>query len=547
MKTRTTLFGIFFILGTTRLLAQTCMGTIETQAMNANSKKAYVSNAGRIFSGPFGYNPGLVQGGLQGQLAPSTIFTNTVWMAGLDPSGNAKISAPTYLTTSDDAAFVGPIVNGVGVCTGWNRHFKVLSSDVNAHLNDFMDNGIIDQPIPQALQTWPAKGNPYFTSRTGVALPNQDLAPFVDRNGDGLYQPNLGDYPVFDIAMPNVIADEIVYSVSNDVGPNQSSDGLGVERHLIVYAFASTTDPVLDHTVFVKHKLIKKTGGNLTGTKIGIWVDFDLGCEEDDYIGSAPAHNTFYVYNGDNNDQLTGCHLPGFGVNPPVQTVTLLDKSLDGFMYYINDGGPRGNPNSPSEYLNFMNSTWRDSQPLSVGGSGYNSGSGVSTRFAFSDLPNDPNGWSMVTGIVPPSDMRAIGVHDIGAFNLNQVFEMNTSYTLHIDRTLSHIDIVPASLGNVNAIQNIYDSQFIQITLSTQEGQEDQIKVYPNPAHDVLIVEGDVVQIELLDIQGRVVLREKANSTKNKLNIEDLLSGCYFIRTLGADDRVSVSKLIVAK
>ncbi len=56
------------------------------------------------------------------------------------------------------------------------------------------DASAANTPIP--ILEWPANGNPFAKGAGGVALVvNHDLAPFVDVNGDGKYNPLLGDYP----------------------------------------------------------------------------------------------------------------------------------------------------------------------------------------------------------------------------------------------------------------------------------------------------------------------------------------------------------------
>ncbi len=57
--------------------------------------------------------------------------------------------------------------------------------------------------------------------------------------------------------------------------------------------------------------------------------------------------------------------------------------------------------------------------------------------------------------------------------------------------------------------------------------QAGQIVVYPNPAHDLLIVQGAETQpLRVFDMQGRVVVTAEGN----ELNVSDLENGTYLLQ-----------------
>ena len=57
--------------------------------------------------------------------------------------------------------------------------------------------------------------------------------------------------------------------------------------------------------------------------------------------------------------------------------------------------------------------------------------------------------------------------------------------------------------------------------------QEGQIAVYPNPTHDLLIVQGAEAQpLRVFDLQGRVV----KEATTNEVNVSDLAEGTYLLQ-----------------
>jgi hypothetical protein len=75
---------------------------------------------------------------------------------------------------------------------------------------------------------------------------------------------------------------------------------------------------------------------------------------------------------------------------------------MSSFTYYNNAAVgdfPPGttDPESAPEYYNYLTGRWRDGSPFEYGGDGYQEGT-YEVKYAFSNPPNDQNGWSMCTG-----------------------------------------------------------------------------------------------------------------------------------------------------
>ena len=67
------------------------------------------------------------------------------------------------------------------------RVFEVSGKAIIEHAEEFEKNGSV--PIPSSeISEWPGQGAPGY--------PNRALAPFYDANGNGVYDPIAGDYPV---------------------------------------------------------------------------------------------------------------------------------------------------------------------------------------------------------------------------------------------------------------------------------------------------------------------------------------------------------------
>lgn len=73
------------------------------------------------------------------------------------------------------------------------------------------------------------------------------------------------------------------------------------------------------------------------------------------------------------------------------------------------------------------------------------------------------------------------------------------------------------------------------ITTNNKDVIDNNVKVYPNPAKTYFWVENpelDVLHIEVFDLFGKILLRQKANNNVNKVKvlIENMINGSYLVR-----------------
>jgi hypothetical protein len=443
--------------------------------LHANDIRARINNGGSLFfkeSGDAGfqvpYQPS--------PESPATMFISGLWMGGFDPVGNLKLSADTYGVFSGQSSYTaGPLDPATGTttfddCNDWDRIFTVRGYELLAHLDDWNDNGQIDNPIP-ALLTWPGNNNPHFENLTGVALPDngpEGLAPFFDWNNDGMYDPFDGDYPLPQGV--DAIPEQISWWVFNDNGNQVNPTGpLKMEVQVTVWGFSCTDNELLDQTVFTSHKLISRSQEPLDSVYVAMFTDFDLGCYTDDYIGANPSSNSYFVYNQDNVDGDVGTDCLGGAIpytqEPPAQSVTFLNQELSSFIYFNN--GSVGNPTPPTtdpntgiEFYRLMTGRWRDGQPLTEGGDGYDP-LGVPTSYAFPDDPNDVDGWSMFNENFSNSfDQRAVGSVEVGLFQPGQIFTIDIAWSFHRESGNDHLQNVSLMYSEVSEIQDQYDQGF---------------------------------------------------------------------------------------
>lgn len=475
----TTLF-LFFIQFS---FAQDCPLPEARQHLNGNNVEALITGGGSLF---FDGNNAAFQVPASGQV--HTIFAQGLWLGAIDPAGNLKLAAQTYgFGTGTSDYFAGPLDEAGAAnsetCQRWDRIWTVYRYQVEAHIQDLSDNGAIDNPIPE-IMGWPGKGNPHFSDIYGFELPStqQGLAPFFDQDGDGLYDPLAGDYP-----MPPrsaVIPEQITWSIFNDAGNVHSESfapPLQVEVQLTAWAFNCTDNPQLNNIIFTSYKLINRGPELLDSLHFGLWTDFDLGCYADDFQGSAPALNTIFAYNQDNEDDLN-CDfgVAGYGENPPVQAITTLNRGLSYAMY--NENGPTtlpglGQPTFSLEIFHYLTGRWRDGLPLTYGGSGYDpSLSNPPTNFAFPGDPNNPDEWSAFTAVaVDQADRRSIGSIKLGQLAPGGMEEIDVAYSYFREPGANHLENVTAMYAGIENLQAWYDSQFEDICSQESICQEDCI------------------------------------------------------------------------
>lgn len=406
----------------------------------------------------------------------SSLYSGAVWIGGRDAAGNLKLAASDYRNANSYDFYAGPLdQNGATskeICQRWDRSFGVLGTEIDQHLISYERAKATGQPmncdsIPDGVKYWPAKGNPFFYEKYLFQLPPfTDLAPFFDQNEDDVYDPCDGDYPVIHINAPDalgecppgVYADELFFWVYNDAGgPHRKTQGTPIQMEVQVQAFAWATNDELNDMTFQRYKLINKAISDIGGCYFGWWVDPDLGCFIDDYVGVIPPPvNLMYCYNMDALDGQPGCEcsqgvitycdrIPMVGVDyfrgPLGHFRFLIDTTFDengnvididttyipiavdqdgdttielgmtSFIYYIGSGEglpAQRDPDVALEYYRYLRGYWKDGTPITIGTDGYNIGSNDTAKYVFPDAPNNPNGWSMVSAGLPAADRRTI-------------------------------------------------------------------------------------------------------------------------------------------
>ena len=301
----------------------------------------------------------------------TSMFSFSLWIGGIDINNNLKLAGYRYGQGTGNPSHVkndywpGPLtVDGTAAieaetCAEYDRLFPMSRTEVQEFLAWWENKA--DYPnytIPKSIIDWPAhgkksKGQAYY------------LAPFMDINSDGEYDPKLGDYPYYDLAnrlcpaylkpgeriarakiknggisdTMGILVDQVLkgdqtlWSVYNDKGNYHSEtngDPIGMEIRAQYFAFA--TNDEINNMTFYSYELINRSTYTLTGTYFSQWVDPDLGYANDDYVGCDVNRGLGYCYNGTPIDGTGQTY--AYGASPPAVGVDFFQgpyMDADGF------------------------------------------------------------------------------------------------------------------------------------------------------------------------------------------------------------------------
>jgi len=398
-----------------------------------NTRKNFITNNGMISNNdPTDFNGFFKDGDTQ---LFSLGYAKSFWLAGFDPSGNLKLSANTYPSSTEDDFTPGPLSRQTGrpiddECVFYNRIWKVSAFEIKTAQALLDDGTITTSNIAKDILEWPAIGNPYIDADIEF-----EMAPFFDLDTDGIYDPIKGDIPIAVSENPSFLPFEFSFCVYNDVKAHTSSGGdpLQMEVQQINYLLNCEERPT-GKSVFTRLKYIYLGSETLSDVRLSIWEDSDLGCFNNDFQGCNQDLNCVFYYNQDGksspDDQCFG-NLAVPDDNGAIRTTVFLNKEMLSHIYFTN--GVVGTsppsiagPTTPLSYYQYMDGKWRDGLPITIGGNGYNPASTDTTSFIYPDLPTDENGWSMQTANLPTVfDYRAV-------------------------TTVSNQDLLPGSIGIID-------------------------------------------------------------------------------------------------
>lgn len=499
-------------------LAGTAIGQNLTLTTANSNTKFSVSNNGNFFNNP---------NSTGGYFVPkdsmvSAIYSMSFMATGEDVNGIVK-GAVGHFLNSDFTP--GPFLMTVANYSSQSYLDKYQSSiwdvtknQIDHHIAHWMDAGYV---VPGSIADWPGNGD----TGNGESLL---LAPFYDVDGDQVYEPQNGDYPL-------IRGDKAVYTIINDNGVVHPSgmDRLGIEVHMLFYQYDDSSDAVLTNTVFFQTTIFNRSTNSFNHFHVGHLVDFDLGNPFDDYIGTEPGRNLVYAYNGDLNDEQFSGH-PGYGTMPPAAGIINLDRTLNSNILLTGSSGLNGE----NEYNNVLSGLLPDGSTLL-------DGNNQSTTYTYNDI-DQTNGWNELLLGNPSGDRRSVTGHDETVFGPGKILCYNNAAIF----ARSYAGTLTASVDSLfhvaNHIQDFYDDQNFYCEtqfLGLSEEQKLSVSIYPNPAKDQIMVEGVTNgTYRIITLDGKEI---QSGNLENPIIQLDSLNGGFYVLEItagGKYDRKSFVK-----
>ncbi|MCW3122279.1 MAG: hypothetical protein JWQ38_1771 [Flavipsychrobacter sp.] len=342
----------------------------------------------------------------------SSQFAASCWIGGFDKQGQLKVAAQTYRQDGNDY-WPGALDNDGKItkddCALWDHQWKVDRSTINTFISLSKTGGNTTGSAFDVINKWPGTGSPNVKGQDDRIISlnaNHTYAPFVDLNGNGIYEPSKGEYPA-------ITGDQYIWWVFNDAGnvKQQSlTSAMGVEVQASAFAYA--TQDFLNNATFCNYRVINRGSLTIDSTYIAVWDDADLGYAFDDYIGCDTSRGLGILYNGTNDDGGSAGHpVNSYGVNPPqvgldffqgpkrIVGDTAIQLGMTNFTYYNNDFSIIGNPRNGVHIYNYMTGSITDGERFSDDFTGPGSqskgyGGGPVSNFVFWGDPGNKTDWS---------------------------------------------------------------------------------------------------------------------------------------------------------
>jgi len=501
-----------------------------------------------------------------------SMYLGSLWFTGVDANGIRhsmveRLDAtpdtwPGPLTTDGNASITQPVM------TQFDRIWKVGQADIIA-LRQAQENGSLAAGTytpPADIAQWPGNGP------AGYA---QQLAPYHDENGDGVYNINHGDYPV-------IKGEEMLFWILNDkYGTHGSqSQSIGLEIHVSMYACrnmnATGSDGIVNYTTFLEYLVINRGTTRLYNAFAGFNAETDIGYANDDYTGSHVDANAFYFYNGDEIDGPGQTPAAGqYGAQWPIQSVQFLEASHkdDDLPMYSYVTYSLNNVPNESTFAYLMRGYFPDGSQVLFGGNGH-AGSpgttGMPARYMFPALSDPQNlgtntsnpGFTWTeTETCPtctpdmPGDRRGIGSVRPDDFMSGDSLKIVLGLITTFENTFNTQTRIEKNREQCNQLKQWYDNKVFPCVMETGTLGVDEAEtsgvfaLFPNPATDDLNITGTGIvsgtDYTLLDLNGRVIFSGKTRQDGLvNISIQTLSPGVYFVRLADSKGQPHVFKFV---
>lgn len=521
----------------------------STDSLDINQVNAFLFNGGDMF-----WDLNNAQYEVPKGSGIAAINAAALWFGAVDDLGQLKVAAQAYRQSGTDF-HAGPLDLNTddqeAICQLYDRFWKVKANDIVAFRTAFAAGNINSiNDVVDSIKDWPGRNSSHGDFPVG----DLDVAPFVDFNEDGNYDPLDGDYP-------DVRGDEAIWWIYNDRKQHTETGGEPLHIQVGVTAYAYQTEP-LDYTTFYKYDFLNAGTHTLNDFRVGQWLDVNLGCSSNDFVGSVPNENLAFVYNGSHEGNYCGQY--GYGDSWPILGMKFIDglKDANGqelmMSSFISYGNVNvtGNPETAAHYYNFLKAEWKDGTRLTFGGNGYGGPPADSTNFMFPTNPSiigsiSDGVWSECSQGNSPFERRFVAA--MGGITL-EPGERN-SMTVAIvwdDNNTEACPDINEFVYHVNEVENAHNQKINETALGIEiDFFQNSIKVFPNPMSTSATLQwnGEIENpnyVEIVDLSGKTILRKKiTNQNQCIINRSSTKAGLYFYKLMNDTKLLATGKMIV--
>lgn len=232
------------------------------------------------------------------------------WISAIQDSTIKSSNEPSY-RTSNIVYATGPVSSRYdsAYVAKYSRVWKVTQSEIETHQRRYRRNLY---RAPSGIADWPGNGN-VLNGEAPI------LAPFFDRNGNGIYEPELGDYP-------EILGDEMIYAIINDHRSQRNEANnytLGAEIHVMLYTFDETNHPDLANSVFCRYAIFNRSSSDWDST--AITARGEMGAGENNYLFGSDSVEQYFFHQSD----------PSLTSDVFTMVGGFLNHSMSGFVYDI--------------------------------------------------------------------------------------------------------------------------------------------------------------------------------------------------------------------
>lgn len=408
-----------------------------------------------------------------------------------------------------------------------NRYYRVwpLSKEmIESHQMHYNDDSY---SIPEVIQNYPGNGRSWCNE-------SSMLAPFADLNGNGLYEPTLGEYPI-------IHGDFSVITITNEsMVSNNEAPGL---ESVIEYSMKVDSGLPISQTMFIHANIRNRSGRDYEDFSIGFFADFDIGYQLDDFVGCSPSQNYFFGYNGDAFDE-PGLLSPGYAELIPACGVKFLNRPMDAFRSFNWGTNPLlGVPVTSEQIHHLLNGRLNDGTSMVFGGLGIPEQSWLPDSVVHYQYSGNPQGsfpiWNEAMGGNPPGGRNGVGSTHIGSFEdrssvcldlaVVNSFPINQSILYNATEILAvHMSEITAEY-DVTGNACFWEENELSTGLLSDEGIS--LTLYPNPNMGEFTIRHNYtgrLNWRVINNSGQEWMRGISSSSREVISVRDLPPGLYY-------------------